>query len=82
MAQTPFVAFPSSCKKLSDEAIRVIDLYQMAQISEQELQGILRTWKENVPGLLLDADQKRPSESLARYIGKRRSMVLVGLLSK
>ena len=82
MAQTTFIAFPTSCKKLSDEAIRVIDLYQMAQITEPEVQSILKAWKENVPNLLLDADGTRPSAGLARYIGKRRSMVLVGLLSK
>lgn len=82
MAQMTYIAYPTSCKKLSDEVIRVLDLYQMAQIPESEVQAILKTWKENVPNLLLDADGTRLASGLARYIGKRRSMVLVGLLSK
>lgn len=77
-----FVRMPPSAKKLGDEATRLVDLYQVAQLPEEELVNALNTWRENVPSLLLNESDKGTtiSPTLTRYIGKKRSNVLATLL--
>lgn len=77
-----FVRMPPSAKKLGDEATRLVDLYLVAQLPEEDLIEALSAWKENVPSLLLKDSDKGPtiSPTLAKYIGKKRSNVLATLL--
>ena len=77
-----FVRMPPSAKKLGDEATRLVDLYQVAQLPEEDLVNALNTWRENVPSLLLKESDKGTtiSPTLTRYIGKKRSNVLATLL--
>lgn len=77
-----FVRMPPSAKKLGDEVTRLVDLYQVAQLPEEDLIEALNAWRENVPQLLLRESDKGPtiSPTLAKYIGKKRSNVLATLL--
>jgi hypothetical protein len=77
-----FVRMPPSTKKLGDEVTRLVDLYQVAQLPEEDLVEALNAWRENVPALLLKDSEKGPtiSPTLTRYIGKKRSNVLATLL--
>ncbi|MBO4330678.1 MAG: hypothetical protein J5827_01235 [Oscillospiraceae bacterium] len=73
---------PPSTKKLGDEATRLVDLYLVAQLPEEDLIEAINAWKENVPTLLIKDSGKGPtiSPTLVRYIGKKRSNVLATLL--
>lgn len=77
-----FVRMPPSTKKLGDEATRLVDLYLVAQLPEEDLIEAINAWKENVPTLLLTNSEKGPtiSPTLTKYIGKKRSNVLATLL--
>jgi len=79
----PFKTIPTSNKALSDEIIRILALYDVNQVTEQELAEVLNTWSENVPELFLSSDNpKQLSPKLAKSIGKRRSAVLLTILNK
>lgn len=79
----PYISIPTSAKSLSDEVVRLVDLYKMQQLSEEELATVVKTWEKNVPKLLLSkGDSQLLSPSLVRYIGKRRAGVITTLLGR
>ena len=55
----PFKTIPTSNKALSDEIIRILALYDVNQVTEQELAEVLDTWKENVPDLFLSSENPK-----------------------
>ena len=75
---------PASAKKLSDELIRLVDLFNSNQVSEEEFTEAVQTWKSNVPQFLL-ADNGSGAflnDKLIKYIGKRRAIVVSTVLAK
>lgn len=78
-----YKTIPTSNKALSDEIIRILALYDVNQVTEQELADAMKTWSENVPDLFLNGeDHTQLSPKLAKSIGKRRATVLLTILNK
>lgn len=78
-----YKTIPTSNKALSDEIIRILALYDVNQVSEQELAEAMDTWSKNVPDLFLSPEDPRQlSPKLSKSIGKRRSAVLLTILNK
>lgn len=77
MASIQYTAFPTSYKKLGDEINRVVDLYQVNALPEEDLREMIASWKSNVPDLLFASkDHMMIAESLVRNIGKKRARII------
>lgn len=74
-------AFIATKSKMANNLNRVIDLYNLGQISESQLVAQVSTWYKNSPRMLSD-DGKLPTPGVAKLIGKRRSMVLSAVLAQ
>ena len=74
-------AFIATKSKMASNLNRIIDLYNLGQITESQLVSQISTWYKNSPHMLTD-DGKVPTPGVAKLIGKRRSMVLAAILAQ
>ena len=74
-------AFIATKSKMAASLSRIIDLYNLGQISEAQLVSQIATWNKNSPHMLTD-DGIVPTPGVAKLIGKRRSMVVTAVLSQ
>jgi uncharacterized protein (TIGR04540 family) len=79
---TSFITVPTSATKLGSEITRLVDLYSVGQLPEEELLNILNTWGENVPDLLYDENKQPINPKIIRQIGKKRALIITTLLLK
>lgn len=78
-----YKTIPTSNKALSDEIVRILALYDLNQVTEQELAEAMKTWSQNVPNLFLSEESaKQLAPRLVKSIGKRRAAVLLTILNK
>lgn len=68
-----YILFPTSNKGLAAEMQRLVDDYQAKRTSQDVLFSTLEAWKENCDFILTD---EGVSPSIARIIGKRRTLVV------
>ena len=77
-----YMKIPTSSKKLSDDVIRIVDMYQSSQVSEDDMIEVITTWKENVPELLFAPDgEGKINRTLLKVIGKKREKVILTFLA-
>lgn len=84
MAQSDYndwPAFIATKSKMASNLNRIIDLYNLGQISESQLVSQISIWYKNSPQMLTD-DGTVPTPGVAKLIGKRRSMVLSAVLAQ
>ena len=75
-----FPQFIATKKKMFEALQQAIDLYNLGELPESDLIELVHGWCTTSSQLFLE--NGAPSKSLVHTIGKRRAMVLTGILSK
>lgn len=78
-----YLLIHTSYKTLAEDIKHLTDEYVSKQMPEEDLDKMVLAWDENCPNLLYeDSDKSTLSDSLLRYIGKRRATVIMTALKR
>lgn len=77
-----FHLYPLSCKQLSEDMLRAVDMFLIYRITKEDLLFLIDQWGHNAPYLLYsDDDHISLSPKLIRKVGFRRTQVIHWVLS-